>query len=123
MREPRRRRRREADLDASWLADACQSAGGSLVTGPHMPGMDGLAALREITADPTPAGTRVVADSTGCPRARLRSWLVGAAGWLAEPFDNLFKLDGHKENVAVNYGLAAVVYAVVGGFIARLLRR
>jgi hypothetical protein len=50
-------------------------------------------------------------------------WLIGAAGWLAEPFDNIFKMDGQKERVAVNYGLAAVVYALVGGLIARLLRR
>ena len=49
--------------------------------------------------------------------------LRDAAGWLAGPFDNVFKLDGRKENVAVNYGLAALVYAVVGGLIARLLRR
>ena len=50
-------------------------------------------------------------------------WLVGAAGWLAEPFDNVFSLDGRKERIAVNYGLAAVVYALVGGLIVRLLRR
>ncbi len=50
-------------------------------------------------------------------------WLVGAAGWLAEPFDNVFSLDSRKERIAVNYGLAAVVYALVGGLIARLLRR
>jgi hypothetical protein len=50
-------------------------------------------------------------------------WLVGAAGWLAQPFDNVFKMDGHKEHVAVNYGLAALVYALVGGLIAKLLRR
>jgi hypothetical protein len=50
-------------------------------------------------------------------------WLVGAAGWLAEPFDNVFSMDGRKERIAVNYGLAAVVYALVGGLIARLLRR
>ena len=50
-------------------------------------------------------------------------WLVGAAGWLAEPFDNIFSMDNRKERIAVNYGLAAVVYALVGGLIARLLRR
>jgi hypothetical protein len=50
-------------------------------------------------------------------------WLVGAAGWLAEPFDNVFSLDGRKERITVNYGLAALVYALVGGLIARLLRR
>ena len=50
-------------------------------------------------------------------------WLVGAAGWLAEPFDNVFSMDGRKERIAVNYGLAAVVYALVGGLIVKLLRR
>jgi hypothetical protein len=50
-------------------------------------------------------------------------WLVGAAGWLTQPFHDIFSMDGHKQQVAVNYGLAAVVYALVGGFIARLLRR
>jgi hypothetical protein len=50
-------------------------------------------------------------------------WLLGAAGWLAEPFDNVFSLDGRKKNVAVNYGLAALVYALAGGLLARLLRR
>ena len=50
-------------------------------------------------------------------------WLLDAAGWLAEPFDNVFSMDSRKANVGVNYGLAALVYAVVGGLIARLLRR
>ena len=50
-------------------------------------------------------------------------WLVGAAGWLTEPFHNIFNMDGHKEQVAVNYGLGALVYALVGGFVAKLLRR
>jgi hypothetical protein len=46
-----------------------------------------------------------------------------AAAWLAEPFDNVFKLDTRKENIAVNFGLAALVYAIAGGLIAKLLRR
>lgn len=50
-------------------------------------------------------------------------WLVGAGEFLAEPFDNVFKPDGRKARVAVNWGLAAVVYALIGGLIARLLRR
>jgi hypothetical protein len=50
-------------------------------------------------------------------------WLVGAAEFLAEPFDNVFEPDGKKARVAINWGLAAVVYAIVGGLIARLLRR
>jgi hypothetical protein len=50
-------------------------------------------------------------------------WLLGAAEFLTEPFDNVFEPDGRKARVAVNWGLAAVVYAIAGGVIARLLRR
>jgi hypothetical protein len=50
-------------------------------------------------------------------------WLLDAARWLATPFRDVFTLDSHKENVAVNYGLAALVYALAGGLVVRLLRR
>jgi hypothetical protein len=49
--------------------------------------------------------------------------ILDAGKFLVGPFDNVFKLDSHKANVAVNWGLAAVVYSFVGGFVARLLRR
>ena len=48
--------------------------------------------------------------------------LVSAGDWLSNPFHGIFSLDSHKATVAVNWGLAAVVYTFVGGFIARLLR-
>jgi hypothetical protein len=48
---------------------------------------------------------------------------VSAGDWLSQPFQGIFSLDTHKATVAVNWGLAALVYAVIGGFIARLLRR
>jgi hypothetical protein len=50
-------------------------------------------------------------------------WLVGAGDWLSNPFHGIFSMDGRKASVAVNWGLAALVYALIGGFIARLLRR
>ena len=50
-------------------------------------------------------------------------WLVGAGDYLTKPFHGVFEPDGRKAMVAVNWGLAAVVYGLVGGFIARLLRR
>jgi hypothetical protein len=50
-------------------------------------------------------------------------WLVGAGKFLAQPFDNVFQLDGRKARVAVNWGLAALIYAFAGSLIARLLRR
>lgn len=46
-----------------------------------------------------------------------------AAKWLVQPFNSVFHIQNHKTNIAVNWGLAAVIYAVVGGFIARALAR
>ena len=49
--------------------------------------------------------------------------LLDAGAWLATPFEDVFTMDTRKERIAVNYGLAALVYAIAGGLIARLLRR
>jgi hypothetical protein len=49
--------------------------------------------------------------------------LLDAARFLAGPFDNVFDLARHKTQVAVNWGLAAVVYLIAGRFVARLLAR
>jgi hypothetical protein len=50
-------------------------------------------------------------------------WLIGAAEFLVAPFDNVFDLHGRKAEIGVNWGLAALVYALVGGLIVRVLRR
>jgi hypothetical protein len=49
--------------------------------------------------------------------------LLDAGAWLAGPFDNVFSMDSRKERIGVNYGLAALIYAIAGALIARLLRR
>jgi hypothetical protein len=46
-----------------------------------------------------------------------------AARWLAGPFRGLFTFDSHKITVAVDWGIAAVVYMAVGRLVARLLLR
>jgi hypothetical protein len=46
-----------------------------------------------------------------------------AAAFLAGPFDNLFTLDSNKAEKAVNWGIAAVVWFMLGRLIARLLLR
>jgi hypothetical protein len=46
-----------------------------------------------------------------------------AAGVLAGPFDDLFKLDSNKAETAVNWGIAAVVWLALGRLVARLLLR
>jgi hypothetical protein len=49
--------------------------------------------------------------------------LLEAGEFLVEPFDNVFEPKRRKVKVAVNWGLAAVVYAIVGSLLARLLAR
>jgi hypothetical protein len=49
-------------------------------------------------------------------------WLIGAAHWLVGPFDDIFQPDGRKAHVAINWGLAAALYALAGSLIGRALR-
>ena len=49
--------------------------------------------------------------------------VLDAGRFLAGPFKDMFDLDNRKTEVAVNYGIAAVVYLFVAGLIVRLLRR
>lgn len=50
-------------------------------------------------------------------------WVHDAAKFLVGPFDNVFSISKPKVSIAVNWGLAALVYAIVGGFIASLFAR
>jgi hypothetical protein len=44
-----------------------------------------------------------------------------AAKALAGPFDGMFTLDDPDATIAVNWGIAAVVYLIVGAIVARLI--
>jgi hypothetical protein len=44
-----------------------------------------------------------------------------AARWLVGPFDGIFSFHSARVALAVNWSVAAVVYLIVGGLIARLL--
>jgi hypothetical protein len=54
---------------------------------------------------------------------QIVKWILDAGKFLVGPFKDVFKPDSAKTRVAVNWGLAAVIYAFVGGLIVRLLRR
>jgi hypothetical protein len=45
------------------------------------------------------------------------------ARWLAGPFDGIFSFRNARVAIAVNWGIAAVVYLFVSGLIARLIAR
>jgi hypothetical protein len=55
------------------------------------------------------------------PTNSIVSDVHDAARWLAGPFDGIFSFHSARVALAVNWGLAAVVYLIVGGLIARLL--
>jgi hypothetical protein len=49
------------------------------------------------------------------------SFVYDVAGWLVTPFKGVFSPSGQHLQILANWGLAAIVYAIVGGIIARLL--
>ena len=55
------------------------------------------------------------------PHNVIVSDIHDAGRWLVGPFANLFKIHDPKTALAVNWGVAAVVYLVVGHLLARLV--
>jgi len=51
------------------------------------------------------------------------SFFDDAARWLTQPFHGIFSLDDRKAQLAVNWGLAALVYGFVGILLSRLIAR
>ncbi len=51
--------------------------------------------------------------------SEVHSW----ASWLAGPFDGMFSFKNPNDAIAVNWGIAAVVYLGIGALIARLIGR
>jgi hypothetical protein len=49
------------------------------------------------------------------------SAITDAARWLAGPFDGMFSMSKHRVEVAVNWGIAAVVWFLVGRLLARIV--
>jgi hypothetical protein len=55
------------------------------------------------------------------PDNSIVSTVHDAARSLVGPFKNMFELDDARAAVAVNWGIAAVVYLIVGALIARFI--
>lgn len=51
------------------------------------------------------------------------STIHDAARSLVGPFDGIFKISSHKVEIAVNWGIALIVYLVVGAILAGLIER
>ncbi len=52
----------------------------------------------------------------------LVDFVLDVATWLTTPFHNLFLRADPQEALLLNWGLAAIVYAIIGGVIARFSR-
>jgi uncharacterized protein involved in cysteine biosynthesis len=59
------------------------------------------------------------ANPTNSIVSQVHDW----ARWLAGPFDGIFSFRNAHIAIAVNWGIAAIVYLFVGGLIARLIGR
>jgi hypothetical protein len=46
-----------------------------------------------------------------------------AAKYLSKPFDAIFEMDKRRTEIAVNWGIAAVVYLIAGRVLARVVSR
>jgi hypothetical protein len=57
------------------------------------------------------------------PHNALVSDIHDAAAWLVGPFKNLFSLSSAKATVALNWGIAAIVYLAVAHVLAGLAMR
>jgi hypothetical protein len=57
------------------------------------------------------------------PSNEIVSAVHDAARWLAGPFQGLFNLSSHRLEIAVNWGIAAIVWYALGRLITRLLLR
>ncbi len=57
------------------------------------------------------------------PTNGVVSWVHDTAHWLAGPFNGMFSFHSAKAALAVNWGIAALVYLILGGLIARLVDR
>jgi len=55
------------------------------------------------------------------PRNVVVSDIHDVGAWLVGPFTNVFSVQGPKLDMALNWGLAAVIYLLLGMLIARLL--
>ncbi|HEY7103444.1 MAG TPA: hypothetical protein VH573_17545 [Mycobacteriales bacterium] len=57
------------------------------------------------------------------PNNQIVDFILDVGRFLTKPFHGLFPQDDPRQDVLVNWGIAAVVYLILGAVIARLARR
>jgi hypothetical protein len=56
-------------------------------------------------------------------RNTIVDFVLDIGRFFVRPFRDLFPQDDPKENMVVNWGIAAIAYLIVGAIIARIVRR
>ena len=121
-----RRSRRTADdaaiADERPVRRRSRLGGGALVAGSLLSAIARLVMLATMIA----VGIIVAAILLRVLDANARNSIVSdvhdAGRWLVAPFGSLFTIKDAKESIAVNWGVPAAIYFVVGSFIAGMLR-
>jgi hypothetical protein len=49
------------------------------------------------------------------------NWFVDAGSWLTTPFHDIFNPRNARQETLLNWGLAAIVYGLIGGFLSRVI--
>ena len=57
------------------------------------------------------------------PNNQIVDFILDVGSFLTRPFHGLFPQDDRKQDILVNWGIAAIVYLIIGAFIARIARR
>jgi len=57
------------------------------------------------------------------PNNQIVDFILDIGRFLTRPFHNLFPQDNPRQDILVNWGIAAIVYLIVGALLARLARR
>ena len=57
------------------------------------------------------------------PNNQIVDFILDIGRFLTTPFHNLFPQDDPRQDILVNWGIAAIVYLIVGALLARLARR
>ena len=114
----RGRRRREPAAAGSGPGRGPGAAGSAALAASLLARLIRLVAL--VLAAIIVAGILLIVLNAN-PSNSIVSSVHDAARSLVGPFDGIFKPHDHKLAIAINWGIAALVYVIVGSLIARLV--
>jgi hypothetical protein len=117
---PARRRPSRTRRDATTRSDSPRS-GSRIATAAFAGGLSRLVLLAAWTVAGIIAAGILLVVLNANPTNDIVNAVHDAARWLVGPFDGMFTLDSTDATIAVNWGIAALVYLILGGIVARII--